>query len=215
MGLALHPLLASAADAGDRAGRTDVPVWADAERDRAWLARIRAGDAAALDQLARAYVGKLARYAETIIGTPDLADEAVQDVVIALWDQRETVEITGAIGGYLYRAVRNRALNVVRRERSQHRIAMDSVDWTREAHENAGPAALDVVDLRAQVDAILAGLPRRCRETFLLVWGDGLGYLEVAEVLGVSVRTVQNQYYRAVAVLAKHFGDGGREGQTG
>jgi len=199
-----HPVIAAMAVSGDRASR--VREWDDNGRDQAWMARIRTGDATALDALATAYGAALARFAEHVTGSPDLGDEAAQDVFIALWEQRTSLDIRGSVGGYLYRAVRHRALNLVRHERSQARRAAASTVARADRIDNAAAAQLDADDLRAEVLGVLESVPTRCREIFLLVWANELTYLEVATVLGVGVRTVQNQYYRAVSVLAQHFG---------
>jgi RNA polymerase sigma-70 factor (ECF subfamily) len=202
----IHPVLFAAADAGHRAGGSGAVSWEEDHRDREIVARITCHDSAAFDTLVEFYSVKLARFAEGVTGSPDLGDEAAQDVLVAVWDQRTTLDIRGSVGGYLYRATRNRALNIVRRERSQHRVANDSAANRVVMAENDAIDTLDMDDVRADVRKALAHVPPRCREIFFLIWANELTYDEAADVLGVGVRTVQNQYYRAIGELARYYG---------
>src|SRR5689334_15862945 len=83
-------------------------------QDLALIERIRHGDTEALATLARAYMVSLSGVAYAVLGADALVDDVVQDVLVALWERRATVQIRGSVAGYLAQATRHRALNVLR-----------------------------------------------------------------------------------------------------
>lgn len=177
-------------------------------RDAALVRRIREGDTEALGELTRVYSASLAAVAAALLGADPLVDDVVQDVFLSLWEHRASLTIRSNVPGYLRQAVRHRALNVLRRERTQHRLADEvvghDVDLPRIARNDA-EQRLDDADLEARLRAALRHVPPRPREVFLLSWEAELSYQEIAELLGVTVRTVSQQMYRATQRLLLYF----------
>src|SRR5687767_3749802 len=125
------------------------------------IERIRHGDEFALRELLKIYGVKLLRVAVPITGSEDVAQDVVQDVFIKIWDMRTQLRIHGSVAAYLYRAVRNRALDVRKHERAQHAL---------ESHiqiEDDEGDGIDRDDLSAAVEEALESLPPRAREIFL------------------------------------------------
>lgn len=177
-------------------------------RDLALLDRIRAGDAKALDELARYYVVQLSAVASAVLKSSGLAEDAVQDVILAIWERRETLEVRSSVAGYLHRATYNRAANLARHERSQQRrkdrAADLDVDLPRVA-QNDAELRLEEADLDRRLHAALRLIPPSPREVFLLSWQGGLTYEEIAHLLEITPRSVGKQMYRATQRLAAYF----------
>ena len=176
------------------------------ERDRELVRRIAHGDGAALSELVRLYTVWLLEVALPIVGSPDLAQDVVQDVFVRLWDQRTRLTIRESVAAFLYRSVRNRALDVAKHERAQHRLGT-STDTTDGVHEpsvlNAAPLSLDNADFRAALDAALARLQPRTRDIFLMRAEQEMSYEEIAAALDITVSTAYKQVYRATKELAQ------------
>jgi RNA polymerase sigma-70 factor (ECF subfamily) len=177
-------------------------------RDLALVQRIREGDADALDQLLRAYWTPLLRYARSITGSLDSAQDILQDVFARLWRHRDTLDIRNGVSPYLYRMVRNQALTTIHtdlaaRTREARWVADFSV--ITNASSNEGARAVDASEMRAALWRALDGVPPRCREIFLLSWEHGLSYAHIASMLDISVPTVRNQMSRAVKYLERLF----------
>ena len=163
------------------------------------LARIRAGDQAAFEQLFRAWYARLARYASSLTGGADAAEDVVQDVLVAVWSRRETLPDAGAVPSYLHRAVRNRALNHLRQQRTRGRwLATQDPD---PALPPVAESALIGADAARRVEAALRALAPRSREIFLLSRDQGLTYPAIALTLGISVKTVETLMSRALRSL--------------
>jgi len=174
----------------------------EAIRDAAWLARLQTGDERALTEFVRAYAERLRDFAYLTVCDADLAADIAQDVFVWLWEHRRTVVVGGTVADYLYRATRNRAINVVRRERAQDRMrARLGAQYAIDAVATAGLAAdgeLAMDELAAAFDRALRALTPRVRETFLLAHVEHLTREEIAHILSVSVVTVQGQLSRAI-----------------
>ena len=169
------------------------------------LARIARGDRGAFEQLFREHYAGLVRFGEGLLRSRELAEDTVQEVLLNLWRQRETVRIDDSVKAYLYRAVRNRSLNQIRNERVRREAAPQIVRESRGSAE-AGDAAVLSTELEEAIRGAIAELPPRCREVFELSRVRGLKYQEIAETLGISIKTVETQMGRALRSLRERLG---------
>ena len=182
--------------------RTSAAVPASADDEAAWVERIRTGDPMAFEALFHAYHASLCSFAYRYLGARDLAEEMVQEVFLFVWERRESWDVRSSVRSYLFTAVRNAALSYLRHERvvarrdARVRILQDTV---------APGADLEVVQAEtvAAIQEAVARLPDRCRLVFTLHREQGLTYAEVAEVLGISPRTVEVQIGRALKSLRR------------
>lgn len=117
----------------------------------------------------------------------------------------------------LYRTARNLLTDGYRRASTRQVAAPDAGDSLIEPDDHAGPEALEpdrAFATRQRFEAIAAivdGLPPRCREAFVLVKFDGLSHAEVAQRMGIAVKTVEMQVQIALAACWERLGelDGG------
>jgi len=91
--------------------------------DHELLDRLRLGDASAFDALFRAHYAELVTSAERLVGERTVAEDVAQEVMLELWRRRGSLVVQESVRAYLFRAVRNRALNQLRHERMKQRTA--------------------------------------------------------------------------------------------
>ena len=171
--------------------------------ERALQQRIRAGDESAFDTVFRTHYAHLVRMAESVVREHALAEEVAQEVMLELWRRRETLQVEQTFRAYLLRSTRNRALNHVRHQRIVAReAAIAAIDAP------SAPSAEDEVlgtELEQAVRAAIDGLPKKCREVFLLSRDQGLKYAEIAVALEISVKTVEKRMGQALAELRQRL----------
>ncbi len=197
---------------GSPLSATPLPAASDddtAAHDATLVAGVRRGDAAVFETLYRTYFEGLFNFARRYVGTREAAEEVVQEVLVNVWERRGKWVVGGTVRGYLYAAVRNRALKDLAHRNVEERWARAMVVFTDgEALAGGGaaspPRADEEIDASALADAVraaLAGLPARCRTAWVLTHQHGLSHAEVARAMGTSPRTVNVQVTRAARVL--------------
>ncbi|MFO8028573.1 MAG: RNA polymerase sigma-70 factor [Cyclonatronaceae bacterium] len=174
--------------------------------------RIQKSDRRAFDELFRAMYPRLVRFAFKITQDWNTSCDITQDVFVMLWQQRNTVDPDRSIRAWLFRSVRNRAYNY---QRDRREIAdPEAVDrltgdarasdapydpgWPADApaHENG-----QETQLQKKILEWIQELPERQREAFELSRYEGLFHHEIAGVMQVSVKTVNNHLTAALKYL--------------
>ena len=138
-------------------------------------------------------------YACTILKDEAAAEEMVQNVFFKLWEKRGQIEITHSVTGYLYRAVYNESLNYMRHHKVKATHKAHTINTNKEYEETSDPAAIK--ELQQKIDAALNELPEQCRTVFQLSRFEDLKYRMIAEQLGISVKSVENQMGKALKLL--------------
>lgn len=168
--------------------------------------QIQSGDKTAFDQLFRIYYQYLCNYAFQIIKEIEAAEEIVQDVFVGLWEKKETVDIHTSPKSYLFRSVHNRCLNQIKhidiRERykahNERVIGHSENEVAIEAEEN---------ELAVMIQKSIDELPPERKKIFKLSREQGLKNREIADQLGISVKTVENQMGKALKYLRVQLAD--------
>jgi RNA polymerase sigma-70 factor (ECF subfamily) len=174
----------------------------DAAHDIA--ARIRAGDARALQSLFREYYTSLCDFAVRYVREESVAEDLVQDLFSDLWARRGDWTPRESVRAYLFSAVRNRALNLRKRqavERDWERDETVSEVPTLHLVAETTPDRLEREELSARVAAAMESLPERCRLVMHLRWRERLPHAEIAAVMGISVKGVEMQLSRGLKAL--------------
>ncbi len=162
------------------------------------LGRLRAGMQDAVQSLFTAYYAQLVGVADGMLRDRAAAEDVVQEVMVELWRRRENIEVQTSLRAYLFRSVRNRALNHLRHLRVAPRADLDAADQIPTPAADQGLAAREI---EAALREAVATLPTRCREVFELSRVQGLSYSEIADAMEISVKTVEAQMGKALRVL--------------
>jgi RNA polymerase sigma-70 factor (ECF subfamily) len=165
---------------------------------RLLVERIAAGDQHAFRRLFDLHFSRLIQFARSIIRTNEGAIEVVDDVFIKLWKQKEQILAIKDLKAYLYTGVKNTALNYLSKKAAQQtEDPFDHIDilLSRDQHPDQKMITAEIME---QIQVAVEALPPRCKMVFKLVREDGLKYREVAQILNVSVDTVDAQMVIAV-----------------
>lgn len=185
------------------------PLGASDASQAEWVARVRAGDEAAFGAMFAAYYQPLCRFALNVVGTADAAEDMVQNVFVAIWERRSELEIRQTLRVYLYTAVRNRAVMEVRKSRTRERLRrlhFFGGFFGESGSVSPAEAPLAQAELADAIEAAIAALPPRGQQAYRLHRDHGLTYDEVAQVMGISAKTVSVHIGRALLTLRKSLG---------
>jgi RNA polymerase sigma-70 factor (ECF subfamily) len=179
-------------------------LWNDEEL----IPRVQAGDSGAFEYLFKRYYSALYAFVCAYVDSAETAEEVVQDVFLRTWEHRARWEPRGPVQTYLYKSARNRALDLIKHrkverlwsERVRSNRAHGSLPFARSADD-----AVHAEELEVTIARTLAALPERCRLIFLMSREHDLSYGQIAEVLDISVKTVETQIGRALKMLRKNI----------
>ncbi|HEX2533053.1 MAG TPA: RNA polymerase sigma-70 factor [Chitinophagaceae bacterium] len=164
--------------------------------------RIANDDAAAYKELFLLYQPRLLQFACSITRQRESAEEVVSDVFLHIWQKRKELSSIRNLHLYLYIAVKNGAITRLEQAHRHRSFSLDDVDTELTSIGSNPEQLLLTAEMLRRIRTAVAGLPPRCRLIFKLVKEDGLRYREVAELLHLSVKTVESQM--AIALRRLH-----------
>jgi RNA polymerase sigma-70 factor (ECF subfamily) len=166
------------------------------------VARIRVGDEAAFQQLFDRYFPALATFAYRYTQSVDAAEDIVHDIFLSVWRRRAEWAPEKSVALYLFGAVHHLVLRHGRREA---RILPYSEELPYETNrENRSPDEdITYAELARAYERAIGNMPERMRMVYTLSREQRKTYAEIAEILGISVKTVETQMGRALARLRK------------
>lgn len=171
--------------------------------DKILVRELREGNERAFEVLFKYEFENVVFFANQFVRNELVARDVAQESFIALWSSRERLSLDKPVLPYLYRIVRNRALNVLRDK-------LHKASVLEKAGMECDMALLKDDVLESVVDAgrlerIIAeaweSLPGKIRESFILSRRDGLSYDEIAMKRGLDKKAVEYQ----ISLALKHF----------
>jgi RNA polymerase sigma-70 factor (family 1) len=165
--------------------------------------RIALGDQSAYKELFELFYHRLLRLAFIITKSRELSEEIVSDVFIGIWRKRKKISSIENLTVYLYVAIKNTSLNYLSRLTKATIVRLDDLDFEPEQPFADPEQALITREMNNRIYRAIESLPPRCRIIFKLVKEDGLTYREAAEVLHLSVGTIDNQLVLALKKLSQ------------
>lgn len=160
--------------------------------------KIASGNEQAFRQLFDYYSRKLIQFAFSFVKSKDAALEIVDQVFIRLWKQKENITEINNVKAYLYTAVKNTSLNYLSKKANEQIFQPFDQIYIQLYEEQNPEQQMITSEVYNNILAAVNKLPPRCRMIFKLVREDGLKYKEVAEILNISVNTVDAQMVIAV-----------------
>jgi len=168
------------------------------ETDRRQETKRDSIDETAFEDLFRAYYPALVRYARRSISDETAGQDVVQEAFLRIWRNRQSIEEKQSIRTLLYLTVRNLIRNRYRDQARRKHLMGQYVIGSQVEHPSE---AMQAGQLDSRIRAWIAALPERRREAFELSRYDGLTYKEIADVMDVSVKTVENHIRMALSDL--------------
>ena len=155
---------------------------------------------------------RLLRFAAEYTGNRQAAEDIVQDVFLKLWEKRASLPTDVNINAYLPTMVKNRCLDFLKHQQVINRYSINrKAELQREMEFNYYAAdkfyleQMDIESLELLVEKTISELPKQCRKVFELSRYEGLKYREIAEKMGISVKTVETHISNALKILRERL----------
>lgn len=174
--------------------------------DKLLFTKIKRGNEGAFEKLFRRYYKNLIRFAWGYVESEAIAEEIVQELFTKIWEKRNELEITTSVKSYLFSASRNMSIDYLK-----HREVVQ--DWENDKratymdkpHERKLSEDVHNKIMLEEVEDAIKSLPERRRLIFILSRYQDMTYKEIAQLLDISVNTVETQIVRALAALRNKF----------
>ena len=163
---------------------------------------LKNGDEKVFEELFKTYYTPLCEYCMRYVSDADMAEEIVQDLFFKMWVKREELNINVSIKAYIFTSLRNHALNYISRLKIQDRYNQFIVIRSKSDVEHPVDV-LEEKDMERIMKQAIAMLPEKRREIFEMSRFEDMKYLEIAEKLNVSVKTVESQMSKALEHMRK------------
>ncbi len=164
------------------------------------LSKFREGDQDAFNCIFYTYYKGLVLYADKFLNDHDKAEETVQGIFVKLWSDREQINIINSLSIYLQKSLKNKCLDILKHKK----IVQDYYNKTiiqPKDNINNGEDFILFIELNEKIKHAINNLPENCREIFKLSRYEGLKYIEIAQKLNISVKTVEVQIGKALKKL--------------
>jgi RNA polymerase sigma-70 factor (family 1) len=171
--------------------------------DQLCLQIAESDDDSAFGALFKLYYPRLLSFAEAILKSREPAEEAVEDVFLKLWENRKVLPAINNLNYYLLVSVKHRALDYLEKIKKQAVLSLDEVTFEIGKIELNPETSLISAETVRMIRSVINDLPPRCRLIFHLVKEEGLKYRETAELLNISVKTVETQMSLALSKIGE------------
>ena len=158
------------------------------------------------EEVFKTHFKSLHAYAFTIVKDESLAEEMVQNVFCKLWEKKDQLQINASATAYLYRSVYHECLNYLKHQkvRSAYQLYVSARPGDEGSPANG---KLQLGELEWHLNKALGELPEQCRTIFQMSRFEELKYQEIADRLGLSVKTIENQMGKALRILREKLAD--------
>jgi RNA polymerase sigma-70 factor (family 1) len=175
------------------------------QTDKELIALLKDNNHNAFKEIYNRYNGLLFAYAYKRLQIEEEAKDVIQEVFIALWENRETFILKTHLSGFLYKSVLNKILNIWKHKQViRYHVLSQSLEVDVDSNET--DFLIREKDIVALVEKEIAAMPPRMREIYELKYKQYMSVKHIASDLNISEHTVATQLQRATAHLKNKLG---------
>jgi RNA polymerase sigma-70 factor, ECF subfamily len=171
------------------------------------------GDEATYIYLFREYYVSLCSYSRKYVGRKDIAEEIVSDTFMKIWEARDKIKINSSVKAYLFHAVFNNSIYYLRKLRNENKLVtffrdptFDNIGFAEIADE-IDESSIMIDNITLKLEEVINQLPTQQQKVFRLKRFEGKKLKEIAEVMGLSVKTVEMHLSKASINLKEKLKD--------
>lgn len=165
--------------------------------ERDLILRLQKGNSEAFTELYGIYVKRLYAFSLRIVKSPELAEDAVHDVFVKIWENRHKIDPDRSFQSYLFTVARNHLFNIIKRSHLESGYR-EKIMKSAEPSQNHVEEVYQYRESSSNLQQAITHLPDRRKLIFELCHNEGLTYKQVAEKLGITDSTVNSQMVKAL-----------------
>jgi len=159
-------------------------------------------DVAAYKKLFFLFFLPLKSFSFSILKSKEIAEETVSDVFVEIWAKRKQLLEIEDLKIYLYVCVRNASLRRLQQMQKTNVLSLDDLSVEFASTDPNAETFLITSELAKRIDHAIESLPQQCKIIFKLAKEDRLKYKAIAQILNISVKTIDNQLATALKKIA-------------
>ncbi len=168
--------------------------------DKELIERIKAGEHAAYNILAKKYIDKIYWHARRMLGNHLDADEITQEVLIVIYNKINSFNYESNFYTWVYKITATRCLNLIKKQTLKRFFSFDMFDELGDNgnFEEKLIDKMENIEKLKKLEKALQTLPAKQRQIFILRHYDELSYEEIAKITGKKVGTLKANYFHAL-----------------
>jgi RNA polymerase sigma-70 factor (family 1) len=178
------------------------------DSDKVLFDKIKDSDKKSFELLFREYYERLCHYANAMLHDMPNAEDEVQLMFTKLWDKRHSLYIETTVKSYLYQSVKNGCLNRIKQLQVHHH---HQAQYTSQYKDKTSSSNAQNTTMTNEVNDLLykaiEEMPSQCKVIFEMSRMEGLKHQEIADKLGLNIKTIENQIGRALKIVKVHLRD--------
>lgn len=166
------------------------------KEEKKLIRELKEGSEKAFRKIYLKYHKELYTLALKYLRKAELAEDAVHDIFVKMWDYRDQLDTSGSLSGFLFTALENHVLNIIdadKRKLHKKKKLSKEKEQTQKATDNLVPFS----EYQKIYQEAIEKLPKARREVFELRIKDGLTNKEVSQIRDISINTVKSHFYKA------------------
>lgn len=121
----------------------------------------------------------------------ELAEEIALEIFTYIWVHRETLLVKTTFKAFLFSSAKNRAISLYRKNQKKLFMSIDN-EQSISQEDTSSPYFLENVELREIINTAIEKLPEKSKQIYLMAWEQNLSHKEIAEIMGITPKTVEN-----------------------
>lgn len=175
-----------------------------AHNEKELLSLSAAGDASAFATLFRIYRHKLYGFLLRATGSPEMAEDIIQDIFLKLWKDRAGLEQIEQFGGYIYRMAQHRVINSMKRM-AKETLILSELGKVQSSSAPDAESRLSMQEVTNNLQSALNKLTPKQKLVYTLSRERGLKHEEIAQHLNISPSTVNNHMIEALRMIRQQL----------
>ena len=164
------------------------------------IRRLKNEDKSAVDELFSHYYPRLYHFSKSILKVENGIDDILQDVFIKIWLNRQKIDNAETFNAYVFTITKNEVLNLIRTNLRDNTFR-DELFLQAVAQEYQTQNPIEFDEIKTAIDKIVASLPEKRQQVFILSRTDGLSNKEISKQLNISEKTVEDHITHSIRHL--------------